>query len=494
MSRRGMTLVEMLVAMAATLFLMGAVAQVFSAFGSAVSDSRAVMETDSRMRAVALRLRSDLSGATAPTLPPLRPDQNAGYFEIIEGPNSDTRTYYDPASGGNVLPAFVKTGTTAGPSETSDDRIAGDTDDALLFTTRSTNPPFLGRFQSGKLESSIAEVAWFLRPTRSGTALATSSPVTYTLYRRQLLVMGYVGVEPFASGRNMLSSTASTLSGTDTTPWRRFMKWCDISARAAASPGGITFMPNTLADLTRRESRFMHNVTGITNGTGFPYAFPSTDAVLGAEDQRVPDGLTFANTSREGEDVVLTNVIAFDVRVFDPTAAVRLAGSGSSRIVSVPGDPGFAGAAGAAQGAYVDLGNGDTSLGQSSLQPRYGDFGDPYSGLTFAPAGPENPRTWDTWSTHYETDGVDQDASEPTNTGIDQGANGFDDDADGVIDNGPVDLDLDGAITRPSEGGEHETSPPYPYPLRGIEVRLRCYERSSRQVRQITIRHTFVPH
>jgi hypothetical protein len=42
--------------------------------------------------------------------------------------------------------------------------------------------------------------------------------------------------------------------------------------------------------------------------------------------------------------------------------------------------------------------------------------------------------------------------------------------------------------------GEAETLPPYPVPLRGVEIRIRCYEPSSRQVRQVTIRHTFVPH
>ena len=44
------------------------------------------------------------------------------------------------------------------------------------------------------------------------------------------------------------------------------------------------------------------------------------------------------------------------------------------------------------------------------------------------------------------------------------------------------------------ESSEQETSPPYPYPLRGVEVRIRVYEPRSRQVRQVTVRHTFVPH
>jgi len=83
-------------------------------------------------------------------------------------------------------------------------------------------------------------------------------------------------------------------------------------------------------------------------------------------------------------------------------------------------------------------------------------------------------RTYDTWSSHYEANGLDEDGD----GAFDEGTNGLDDNGDGVID------DL----------AERETSPPYPVPLRGLEVRIRCYEPSSRQVRQVTIRHTFVPH
>jgi hypothetical protein len=83
-------------------------------------------------------------------------------------------------------------------------------------------------------------------------------------------------------------------------------------------------------------------------------------------------------------------------------------------------------------------------------------------------------RTYDTWTTHYEANGRNEDGDAL----VDEGTNGLDDDGDGTVD----------------DAGELETSPPYPWPLRGIEVRIRCYEPSSRQVRQVTVRHTFVPH
>ena len=81
-----MTLIEMLIATAVSLILMAAVAQVFAAFSGAMSNGRSILETDSRLRNVARRLRDDLNGATTQMLPPRTPDQGEGYFEIIEGP------------------------------------------------------------------------------------------------------------------------------------------------------------------------------------------------------------------------------------------------------------------------------------------------------------------------------------------------------------------------------------------------------------------------
>jgi hypothetical protein len=52
------------------------------------------------------------------------------------------------------------------------------------------------------------------------------------------------------------------------------------------------------------------------------------------------------------------------------------------------------------------------------------------------------------------------------------------------------------AFTAPGAGlndaSQYATSPPYNVPLRGVEVRIRCYEPSSKQIRQITVRHSFV--
>ena len=205
-----------------------------------------------------------------------------------------------------------------------------------------------------------------------------------------------------------------------------------------------------------------------------------------------PDGSTFtrANSStRIGEDVILTNVIGFDVRVFDPGAPVGVPAGGDSAVV--PGDGGFAATTVAANGAYVDLGWNRGPYGvvaTSGQRPRFADLGELMSGLR--PANAAGVRAWDTWSTHYESNGFDDDQDGT----IDEGSNGLDDDSDGKVDESPYDVDGDGLFTGAGDDrGELETLPPYRFPLRGIEIRLRCYEPSSRQVRQVTIRHSFVP-
>ena len=85
--------------------------------------------------------------------------------------------------------------------------------------------------------------------------------------------------------------------------------------------------------------------------------------------------------------------------------------------------------------------------------------------------------TYDTWSTHYEFNGVNEDSGDLGDLGTDTGSDGQDNDGDGLVD------ELD----------EYDTLPPYSVPLRGLEVRIRVYEPSSRQVRQFSVRHSFVP-
>lgn len=401
--RQAFTLTELLVAATIAMSVMAAIATLFSTFSRSASNSQAIVDMTSRMRSTAARLRDDLAGVTATLRPPLNPQDNLGYFELIEGPATDARD-----STGNLI-----TGT-------SPTAILADTDDSLLFTTRAINAPFTGKCGDSRLQSSTAEVAWFCRPS---PIQPVSGLQLQTLYRRQLLVMGYVGSGAFFTGTNQIVGTLPQIYAT-----------YDLSLRRDPVLG--TLVPNTLADLGRRENRFLHGPT-------WSVAFPNSVADMTFES--IP--------SRQGEDVVLTNVIAFDVRVFDTDARPRMVG-----VTPVyPSEQGYDGpTAGAFQGCMLDLGRAPltgTVLGGT------------------AAAKSQLTATYDTWTTEYETNGINDGGL----AAIDEGSNGLDDDGDGV----PDDVD------------ERETLPPYPRPLRALEIRLRCYDPTSKEIRQLTVRHTF---
>ncbi|MEZ6106807.1 MAG: hypothetical protein R3B96_11980 [Pirellulaceae bacterium] len=115
-----------------------------------------------------------------------------------------------------------------------------------------------------------------------------------------------------------------------------------------------------------------------------------------------------------------------------------------------------------------------------------------------------SPLIYDTWPTHYESDGLNQDQSiatafgstqdvdgggNPTGTLIDEGVDGFDSPNDDPTV-GTVGNQLFGA----DDATERETSPPYLNPLRGIEVTIRVVEPRSQQSRQSSIAVDFVSH
>jgi hypothetical protein len=80
--------------------------------------------------------------------------------------------------------------------------------------------------------------------------------------------------------------------------------------------------------------------------------------------------------------------------------------------------------------------------------------------------------TYDTWALSYERDGVDQSG----NGSYDLQTNGLDDDGLNGVD----------------DVNERDTVPPYSQPLRGLQIKIRVYEPSTRQVRQATVATDFI--
>lgn len=520
---RAFTLIEMLVATALTLMLVAALAQAFAIVGTGVSTNRAALEMAGQLRAVSLRLQDDLSGVTIPTLPWPDPADGLGYFEYVDGADHDGTRY-----------AWAIPNTNF-----------GDADDILMFTARSNGANFLGSRSNGTggvttIESPLAEVVWFTTLTdvnRNGT-LQPAEFEDYTLYRRTLLIRPDLGtVATFPS-----SGTYSTTSQPDLRSLydnlQTFFSQNDVSVHIVEQFSGssnsnvqVFLVANTLGDLTNRQNRFAHRrivAVDTSNPPNLKYFFETfphhvdrdfTSATsLPLIRQPDPVNAPYAEPGAiktgdyQGEDVMLPHVLAFDIRAFDPLAIVAAhpgedGGWGTSDDEPmIPGDPGFgmASAGGSnlvqisdnagnkfvnqiGRGAFVDLNYGNKTYSDGSSNFTYNWLANPaktgwshfssgvatYSQLSVA--------TYDTWSFHYERDGIDQDGPLDTSIVWRQAADQATDALDSDSQNGVDDV------------GERETSPPYLVPLRAIQVRIRMVDHSSRQVRQATVESSFVP-
>ncbi|MGE0607411.1 MAG: type II secretion system protein J [Pirellulales bacterium] len=631
---RGFTLVEILVSTAIVLLLMGVMVTIFASVGENIRNSRTALEKNDQLRSAVLRLRKDLEGVTCSMTPPLRPEENQGYFEIVEGPigpilSPAAISQYNPGNG-IIL-----------------DTSPIDWDDLLMLTTRSKAEPFSGRFsykdfpntsatppetpdgtdangdykwRTTTMQSDTAEVCWFVRGT--------------TLYRRVLLVrpdrLMDTDIRPDSAGNYPLDPLPLTTG---------FYGAYDLSVRVAGGPydrdPGLQtqlpngqIVPNTLGDLTKRENRFGHQPyvyphdsrswgalglptlrecsdptwpfpvafpIGAASGAGggnslyvqhdshvygptdplsksiFPRSSSGSNQLLFAEegtsgnnayygyapytqlelsgsipecwadfaaltprstidyydawqapfpwtqtDRITGNLLEYNNGTRIAEDVILTNVIGFDVKVWDPYAPIM--SDATTNVVYMPGDADYVAAVNGAGsthaltgfGAYVDLnymranGDGDGDglpdwpaalAGTNAALSLFRGAGGPFpfnditvSGLRGCPPGTAIPvgAVYDTGSTSYERDGIDQDLDNVT----DEYTDGYD---NPVASGGPLTNNLPTGLGNNGidDVSEQEAPPPYPTRLSGVQIKVRIFEPESQQVREVTLTHGF---
>lgn len=381
----GLTIVEMLVAMTVSLIMIYGMVEFFATISARVTDGRAVIEMAGQQRSAALRLQSDLEGATAPATPWLDPASGLGYLSIREGWGYDLQP----------IPGAV----INGPSTTVQDTSFGDIDDVICLTTRSPQQPHVGTWRQRvpdgdtnpdndtfvftTLEGPDAEVIWFtLWQDPDGDGMP--QPLDTKLYRRALLIMPSLS-GPFGDGivdQWTRSSRQELLQD-----FIDFYNYNDISVRPEIrSSGGqftVTMWANSLSDLTKRENRFCHRpllalddplatnpqVTGVVTDDVLPSFYPfelyrnrpseagiGVNRGAGAYDPVVlfPDLTWLAQRlDRTGNDVVASHMVGFDVKVFDPTAWViadvygpdlpKWDGNGAWAATDtlVPSDPGY---------------------------------------------------------------------------------------------------------------------------------------------------------
>ncbi|MBL9081348.1 MAG: prepilin-type N-terminal cleavage/methylation domain-containing protein, partial [Planctomycetales bacterium] len=204
--RGGFTLLEVLMALTITLILMALVMEMFTQVNDGIVNARAGMDLRDQLRNAKQRLITDLQGVTAPTIPPLDPSMQLGYFEYVEGPRVANSQFAANSVGGDRGENLGGNWYTSrgGNNNHAVNSMIGDNDDILMFTTSSTSDKFVGRggVKSGvnlSVKSRTAEVAWFLRRRTEGevrSRRSDSRPEYYSLHRRQFLVLpngGYWG-------------------------------------------------------------------------------------------------------------------------------------------------------------------------------------------------------------------------------------------------------------------------------------------------------------
>lgn len=415
-SRRGFTLVEVLVATVVTLLMMVSLAQVFKLIGDSMKQGRAALELNSRLRNVAHRIQLDLNNCTVTPKP--GSDAIAGYFKIYDGPLTDY-------SYGMISSTFNR---------------FGDPDDILMFTARAGDDWFVGKVplfvlqgatpNSGNLDmvtitAQHAEIVVFAEPLVTNeanpnrdpyylrmnpsenynklldptTGTSTDLPSSYRLHYRTLLIRpdlnmastgalprGTVGTGDWLiaeSNGAKFGSTNITLPS-PTCDMSVAHQQCDLSMRRV-DPYSTTssIAANSLEDLASPANRFAHvQIPLIPSSAGTDYSMPilalspkinsiytlaepgaliTTASTVPLEHQSGFIHPAFILTGdRTGEDVLASDVLAFDVKAFDPTVPIY---DVSGNAVS-PNDPGYGTALAAGSptivgaGDFVDIGWG----------------------------------------------------------------------------------------------------------------------------------------
>ncbi|SIO11695.1 prepilin-type N-terminal cleavage/methylation domain-containing protein [Singulisphaera sp. GP187] len=243
--RRGVTLIEMLVAVMLLVLMMTVIVTIFTSATGAVSGLQVFHQLDGDLRQLDITIRTDLNGLTAKVTPPINPNDNLGYLEIGENAFADLQNE--------------------------------DTDDYIRFTAKAPDgQPFKGRIWLGAtnttanqpvlMTSQYAEIIYFLR--------------NGNLYRRVFLVapekqdaVNTAWKNATSGGTLPLAFYPSIFGGTLSTSW---LGVNDLSARPSATgvPGSMsTLYPiqlNTLGDLTNRQNRAFYQRYGndFTNNLG----------------------------------------------------------------------------------------------------------------------------------------------------------------------------------------------------------------------------------
>lgn len=566
--RAGLTLIEMLVVLALTLFIMTLFSTLFVQATGGMNNARGIARIDQGLRTALTLIRKDLNDVVlqGPTNPgtAFQTEMTTGGYFMLEENSPAIRQGLDQwgvpveVDVDDVL-AFTAERNQTSPQEVFYGTIPDENVEAIRFLDNFGASSNFDGVNDGIVASRFGEIVYFLRPSESQPTAdqvrghgkaddadtdnpqtpTTTQPVLYTLYRRQLVVLPDAVIDQFEN------------SGY-TIPVENYYSRFEISAKPdPVTPTIIRF--NRLSTLDERKNRFgihhdpmgtgadyplswtgptsssadSQSVFALNNGAegermqwfGRPISvetnleltdfFTSVGTAISGEDADSDENavlgpgndFTAANTAwednatisyRHGEDILLENVLSFDIKVYDddPRTDNEIALADSAPTFGVNPLRTTTVGAGERLPEFVDLGyripvdssiaSSERDYWQNTINAGYNDtaatpfyfatdpvnrpFGFPerwrFPGraLTFPVTGAANAvepnytpvRTYDTWSDAY------------------------------VID--PTVADADATQLRPV---------PYAKPLKAIQIKIRVLEPKSGVVREETLIHRF---
>jgi prepilin-type N-terminal cleavage/methylation domain-containing protein len=442
----GFTLVEMLVATALVLLMMSLFAQVFQLAGGTVTTQRGIAENDQRARSIQNMLKADLDKRTFRlampwavgedgTLPETNGGQRQGYLYISENdPSNDTD---------DVLQFTLNSlSQTKNPDLTPTYARAFAPGSLNWQFSNASRPPLLTfpnqpeaddgwTSPNGSTESPAAEVAYFVRAGKLyRRVLPLRQPVAVDDVTGQpTLPNGQNAFDPAASwtspfGVNVTGYPAAGSTGS-TTFWAEF----DHSAFPFGAGNFATF--HTVDDLSntsvltqfplgKPRFRFGHS---LSPGAGqhrprefdaagfffgrytheetshrfftYPHTFTSpvqSDPMsIAATTTLATNGVftPYSGGPRRGEDLLLSNVLAFDVKVWD-----SLVNNGAGGFVDI-GAPSLITAAINPVNGLAELPSDYATVDLAGGSPSWRRLNGSYGPLTSAPSN----RVFDTWYT-----------------------------------------------------------------------------------------------